>query len=46
VFLGWYLAFASSLAVEKTETKFAGMYIRTVPMAVNNGTGMAIEGRW
>jgi len=46
VFLGWYLAFASSLAVEKTETKFAGIYIRAVPMAVNNGTGMAIEGRW
>ena len=46
VFLGWYLAFASSLAIEKTETKFAGMYIRAVPMALNNGTGMAIEGRW
>jgi len=46
VFLGWYLAFASSLAVEKTETKFAGMYLRAVPMAMNNGTGMAIEGRW
>jgi membrane-associated phospholipid phosphatase len=46
VFLGWYLAFASSLAVERTETKFAGMYIRAVPMVVNNGTGMAIEGRW
>jgi len=46
VFLGWYLAFASSLAVDQTETKFAGMLIRAVPMAMNNGTGIALEGRW
>lgn len=46
VFLGWYLAFASSLAVDKTEMTFAGMNIHAVPMAMNNGSGIALEGRW
>lgn len=46
VFLGWYLAFASSVAVDRTEVKFAGMSLRAVPMAANNGTGMAVEARW
>ena len=46
VFLGWYLAFASSMAVQKTEMKFAGMDFRAVPIALPGGTGMGIEGRW
>jgi hypothetical protein len=45
-FLGWYLAFASSLAVNRTETHFAGMEVRVVPLPIADQGGLAIEGRW
>jgi hypothetical protein len=45
-FLGWYLAFASSLAVNRTETHFAGMEVRVVPLPVADQGGLAVETRW
>jgi hypothetical protein len=46
VFLGWYIAWASSRAVSMTETHFAGMEVRVVPLPIADMGGMAIEGRW
>ena len=46
VFLGWYLAWASSRAVSMTETHFAGMEIRVVPLPTADMGGLAVEGRW
>ena len=46
VFLGWYLAWASSRAVSMTETHFAGMEVRVVPLPTADMGGLAIEGRW
>ena len=46
VFLGWYLAFASSMAVNRTEIKYAGMNVRAVPLPLANTAGMGFEGRW
>ena len=46
VFLGWYLAWASSRAVSMTETHFAGMEIRVVPRPMADLGGVAVEGRW
>ncbi len=46
VFLGWYLAWASSRAVSMTETHFAGMEIRVVPLPMADLGGVAVEGRW
>jgi hypothetical protein len=46
VFLGWYLAWASSRAVNMTEMHFAGMEVRVVPMPTADMGGLAIEGRW
>jgi membrane-associated phospholipid phosphatase len=45
-FLGWYLAWASSRAVSMTETHFAGMEIRVVPLPMADLGGLAVEGRW
>ncbi|NDC52861.1 MAG: phosphatase PAP2 family protein [Planctomycetia bacterium] len=46
VFLGWYLALASSRAVSATETHFAGMEVRVVPLPIADLGGMAVETRW
>jgi hypothetical protein len=46
VFLGWYLAWASSRAVSMTETHFAGMEVRVVPLPMADLGGIAVEGRW
>ncbi len=46
VFLGWYLAWASSRAVSLTETRFAGMELRVVPLPIADLGGAAIESRW
>jgi len=46
VFLGWYLAFASSMAVNRTEVEYAGMSVRAVPLPLANTTGIGVEGRW
>jgi hypothetical protein len=45
-FLGWYLAWASSMAVSRTETHFAGMEVRVVPLPMADLGGMAVESRW
>jgi len=46
VFLGWYLAFASSMAVSRTELHFDGMEVRVVPLPIADMGGMALEARW
>jgi len=46
VFLGWYLAWASSRAVSATEMHFAGMEVRVVPLPMGDLGGAAVEGRW
>ena len=46
VFLGWYLAWASSRAVSMTEMHFAGMEVRVVPLPMADLGGVALEGRW
>ena len=46
VFLGWYLAFASSVAVSRTEMHFDSMVVRVVPLPVADLGGLAVEGRW
>jgi hypothetical protein len=46
VFLGWYLAWASSMAVSRTETHFAGMEVRVVPLPMADLGGMAVQARW
>lgn len=46
-FLGWYLAFASAMAVEDTELHFANMQVRVMPIPLyGGGTGMGMETRW
>ena len=46
VFLGWYLAWASSMAVNRTETHFAGMEVRVVPLPIADLGGLAVETKW
>ena len=46
VFLGWYLAWASSVAVSRTEMHFAGMEVRVVPLPIADLGGAALEARW
>ena len=46
VFLGWYLAWASSMAVSRTETHFAGMEVRVVPLPTADLGGLAVEAKW
>ncbi|MFM8707692.1 MAG: phosphatase PAP2 family protein, partial [Planctomycetia bacterium] len=46
IFLGWYLAWASSMAVNRTETHFAGMEVRVVPLPMADLGGMAVEAKW
>ena len=46
VFLGWYLAWASSRAVDGTEMHFAGMEVSVVPLPMADLGGLALEGRW
>jgi len=45
-FLGWYLAWASSLAVSRTEHHFAGFQVRVVPIPVGDQGGMGLEASW
>ncbi|NCA10879.1 phosphatase PAP2 family protein [bacterium] len=46
VFLGWYLAWASSRAVSGTEIHFAGMEVSVVPLPMADLGGLAVESRW
>jgi hypothetical protein len=46
IFLGWYLAWASSRAVDVTETHFAGMEVRVIPLPIADMGGLALEARW
>ena len=46
VFLGWYLAWASSMAVSRTEHHFAGMEVRVLPLPIGDQGGMGVEARW
>ena len=46
VFLGWYLAWASSIAVSRTELHFAGMELTVVPLPAADLGGIAVETRW
>lgn len=46
IFLGWYLAWASSLAVSRTEHHFAGMEVRVVPLPIGDQGGMGVEACW
>ncbi len=45
-FLGWYLAWAGSLAVSRTEHHFAGFQVRVVPVPVGNQGGLGLEASW
>jgi hypothetical protein len=46
IFLGWYLALASSRAVSQTEMQFGGMEVRVVPLPIADQGGLALEARW
>ena len=46
IFLGWYLAWASSMAVSRTETHFAGMEVRVVPLPMADLGGLGVEAKW
>jgi membrane-associated phospholipid phosphatase len=46
VFLGWYLAWASSIAVSRTEIAFDGVKVRVVPLPIADLGGLAVEARW
>jgi hypothetical protein len=46
VFLGWYLAWASSRAINHTEMQFAGYEVRVVPLPMADQGGLAVETRW
>jgi len=46
IFLGWYLAWASSLAVSRTEHHFAGMEVRVMPLPIGDQGGLGVEARW
>jgi len=46
-FLGWYLAFASAVAVDRTEMHFAGMEVEVVPVPLyGGGSGVGFTTRW
>lgn len=46
VFLGWYIAWASSRAVSQTQMQFNGMEVRVVPLPIADQGGLAVEARW
>jgi len=46
VFLGWYLAWASSMAVNRTEIHYSGMEVSVVPLPIADMGGMAVEMKW
>lgn len=46
VFLGWYLAWASSRAVSQTQMQFSGLEVRVVPLPMADQGGLAVETRW
>lgn len=46
IFLGWYLAWASSLAVSRTEHHFAGMEVQVMPLPLGDLGGMGVQTRW
>ncbi|MDA7886064.1 phosphatase PAP2 family protein [Pirellulales bacterium] len=45
-FLGWYLAWASSLAVSRTEHHFAGYEVRIVPVPIGDQGGLGVQASW
>lgn len=46
VFLGWYLAWASARAVNRTEMRFRDLEVRVVPLPMADQGGLAVEARW
>jgi hypothetical protein len=46
VFLAWYLAWASSIAVSRTEMAFDRVTVRVVPVPVADLGGLGVEARW
>lgn len=46
IFLGWYLALASSRAVNSTELQFANVDVRLVPLPAADLGGAALDIRW
>jgi membrane-associated phospholipid phosphatase len=46
VFMGWYIAWASSRAVSQTELQFGRTTVRFVPMAAGDAPGMGMEAAW
>jgi len=45
--LGWYLAFASAVAVNDTDQRFANIRVTKMPISLcGDGTGMGLETRW
>jgi membrane-associated phospholipid phosphatase len=45
-FLGWSLAVAGSLAVDRTDFRFAGHEARIVPVLFEEGSGLGFEMEW
>jgi membrane-associated phospholipid phosphatase len=46
VFLGWYLAFASAMAVNRTDLHFAGMEVEVVPIVMGDAQGLGLVAAW
>ena len=46
IFLGWYLAWASAMAVNRTELHYGAMEVRVVPLPIADLGGIAFETRW
>ena len=46
VFLGWYVALASSRAVSTTEWQFGNVELRVMPLPMADQGGLAVEARW
>jgi hypothetical protein len=46
VFLGWSLAVAGTLAVDRTDFRFAGYEARIVPVLFEEGSGVGFETAW
>jgi membrane-associated phospholipid phosphatase len=46
IFLGWYLAFASAMAVNRTDLHFAGMEVEVVPIVLGDAQGLGLVATW
>ena len=46
VFLGWYLAWASARAVNRTQIHFSSMEVSVVPLPIGDMGGVGLEARW